>query len=64
MGWQEEAFAEIRGRLEAETRLRAALEQIAGLGCVRLLEGDDPKDCSDVPYTCATCIAAAALEER
>lgn len=65
MGWQEEAFAGIRGRLEAENvRLRAALENIKALGCILLLEGEGEKDCSDKPYTCAQCMARAALEEK
>lgn len=60
MGWQEEAFAEIRGRLEAENvRLRAALEQIAGYGCrcdAGWGEFDDAQ--------CPSCVARAALEEK
>lgn len=27
-------------------------------------QGEGRTDCSDVPYTCAACMAAAALEEK
>lgn len=65
--WERAAGVQL-GRCErAEAlvgRYRAALEQIAALGCIRLLEGEGRTDCSDSRWTCAQCLAAAALEEK
>lgn len=69
MGWQEEAFAEIRGRLEAENaRLRAALEQIAAEapddGCDNYCTGSCREFLLDDRTWCVVCLARAALEEK
>lgn len=45
-------------------RYKAALSVIESLGCIRLLEGHGPGDCSDSPIKCPRCIARAALQEK